>query len=91
MGKIFPLSPSAPGDYPSLTTSVVFPAGVTEQTVVVSVVDDGVLEGPESFSLQLTALSAGVVADDTSATVVIEDNDGQLLILYIYLSTIVII
>lgn len=73
-----PLSPTAPSDYPSLTTSVEFPAGVTEQTVVISVEDDPVLEGTESFSLTLSPLSAGVVADDTVATVVIEDNDGQL-------------
>ena len=45
--------------------------------MAVPIADDSILEGLQSFSLELSALSPGVVVDDTPATVVIEDNDGQ--------------
>lgn len=75
----YSFSPSAPGDYISLTISVAFPAGVREQSVVVSIVDDRVLENTESFMLELAPLSNGVVVGRTAASVLIEDNDGNCL------------
>ena len=67
----------APGDYSSLTTSVVFPAGVREEEVEILVVDDTVLEGVQSFSVEISPLSSGVTVDDGSAKVLIEDNDSK--------------
>ena len=57
--------------------SLVFQPGDMEKSVAVPITDDSILEGLQSFSLELFALSPGVVVDDTPATVVIEDNDGQ--------------
>ena len=57
--------------------SVVFQAGEVEKMVSVPVVDDRVLENPQSFSLHLSPLSTGVAVDDSPATITIEDNDGQ--------------
>lgn len=57
--------------------SLVFQPGDMEKSVAVPIADDSILEGLQSFSLGLSALSPGVVVDDTPATVVIEDNDGQ--------------
>ena len=72
-----PISPSAPDDYTSLATTVVFAAGITEQMVDISIVDDAVLEQPQTFSLELSALTSGVVVDEAAtATIVIEDNDS---------------
>ena len=56
--------------------SLVFRAGEKEKSVAVPLVEDGVLEDPESFSLDLSPLSTGVTVSDTPATVFIEDNDG---------------
>ena len=67
---------AAPGDYSSMMISLVFQAGEREKMVAVPIADDRVLEDPQSFSLELSALSTGVAVDGTSATVVIEDNDG---------------
>ena len=66
----------APGDYSQMMISLVFEAGETEKTVAVPIAEDTVLEGPQSFSLEISPLSTGVLVDDTPATVVIEDNDG---------------
>lgn len=65
-------------DY-SAATSVVFPAGSadgTTQNVAVALVDDRLVEGSESFSLQLGAVSAsGSVSAAGTHAVSIFDND----------------
>ena len=61
--------------------SVVFPAGVTERSVAILISDDTVLEGVQSFSVEISPLSSGVAVDGGSATVLIEDNDGKWLVL----------
>ena len=57
--------------------SVVFRAGERAKSVTIPLVDDSVLEGPQSFTMELSPLSTGVTVDDTPARVVIVDNDGQ--------------
>lgn len=57
--------------------SVVFEPGEREKSVAIPIIDDKVLEESESFSVELSALSTGVAVSDSSATVIIEDNDGQ--------------
>ena len=75
---VLSLSHSAPGDYHQMTsTAVEFTAGETEQTVVIPIVDDRVLEEIESFSIEISSTSNGVVVEDGRASVVIEDDDGN--------------
>ena len=64
----------APDDYTSVTGTLVFPAGQTEQTVDVPVIGDLLEEGRESFQLNL---SNPVNADlaDAKAEGTIIDND----------------
>ena len=71
------LSLPAPSDYTSLTTSVIFPAGITEMTVVILISQDTILEELESFLIEMTPLTSGVTVHDSIATVFIEDNDGE--------------
>ena len=59
------------------STAVEFTAGETEQTVVIPIVDDRVLEEIESFSIEISSTSNGVVVEDGRASVVIEDDDGN--------------
>ena len=63
-----------------MSQEVVFPAGTTQRSVVIPIVEDGVLEATESFSVRVTvpASHAGVVAlGRDMADVVISDDDGK--------------
>lgn len=64
-----------------MITTVTFPAGITEQFVSVSTTDDDNSEGLESFTATLSNASPNVVTINQSlATVSIEDNDGEQLL-----------
>ncbi len=63
-------------DYTKKFGSVSFPAGVTEQTITVPIVEDSVLEGDETFQIKLTSLSAyAELGSLTTHTVTILNND----------------
>ena len=52
----------------------------TPQSVPVTILDDSIVEGSESFSLTLTTTETNVTVNPASATVNIQDdsNDGKL-------------
>ena len=60
-----------------MSTAVVFAAGETEQTLIIPIVEDRVLEETESFSIEISSISSGVTIENGTASVVIEDNDGN--------------
>ena len=68
-------------DYDStMSYSVVFLAGMTTVSFNISIHDDDIFEGSESFILDINAntLPDSVTADDPSqATVMIVDDDGK--------------
>ncbi|HRD89060.1 MAG TPA: VWD domain-containing protein, partial [Accumulibacter sp.] len=60
----------------TLTTGeVVIPAGQTSTTIVLDTVDDLIIEGPESFSVLLSALSSNVQPGLLQATGTIVDDE----------------
>ena len=82
---IHTLSHSAPGDYHQMmSTAVVFAAGETEQTLVIPIVDDRVLEETESFSVEISSVSSGVTVENGTASVVIDDDDGISYIMHLF-------
>ena len=67
-------------DYDSGPYSITFIAGDIRVTFNVTVTDDNVFEGKESFTLTINpnSLPKSVVVDDPrNATVTIVDNDGE--------------
>ena len=77
------LSLADDGDYTAvLPQTITFPAGQTEQTVVVSTLDDNIDEPLESLQAVLSAPNGNglqfALGPDSTATVDIEDNDGKL-------------
>ena len=44
----------------------------------ITIIDDGLVEQPESFLVQLTAFEPNVFLDPQEAIVTIADNDGML-------------
>ncbi len=63
-------------DYTSLPASVTIPAGQSTATVTVNPIDDTLVEGSESVTLQIASSAGYTIATPTSATVNIADNDA---------------
>ena len=64
---------TAGDDYTSAIGTLTFPAGTTEQTIRVSIIDDNVEEDEEAFTVTLSNSNATI--GDGEATGVILDND----------------
>ncbi|MCX7421931.1 MAG: hypothetical protein NT013_20625 [Planctomycetia bacterium] len=62
-------------DFQSVAGTLIFPAGVTSQTVAVQIINDTTTEGTETFSLNLSnATNAALIDNQGAAT--INDNDA---------------
>ena len=70
----------SPGDYGSIAAEICFPPGTSEQTVVVPILNDDIHEPTESFlaRLSLPAGQTGVLLNQDTTTVTIEDDDGKI-------------
>ncbi|MCU1498252.1 MAG: hypothetical protein JWM47_2205 [Acidimicrobiales bacterium] len=69
-------APGPGGDHTQLAkTTLVFAPGETTKTVTVATTGDTVAELPESFGVQLSAVSANAVLEDAAALVTIVDDD----------------
>ena len=67
----------SPSDYTLDTTALTFPAESTDmQCANITITDDDVFEGDETFTLTIDVTTAGVMATMTMTTVTITDNDG---------------
>ncbi len=66
---------SARCDYETRLTTVRFAAGETAKVVTVLIIDDSYLEGPETFSVNLSNPVGGSLGANANATVTIVDND----------------
>ena len=57
----------------------------TGQCSEVNITDDSVREGQERFSVSISSLNDAVILGSSTATVIIQDNDGKLQDLFSYL------
>ena len=64
-------------DYNGVNTTVVFNPGESTKTVPITMRNDGMNEGTESFSLQLSDASGGVLGEVTDASVTLFDDDDD--------------
>src|SRR5262249_37669047 len=64
-------------DFGTTPGTVTFAPGVTNRTISIPIVDDGLVEGNETFTVELTNLTstAGAVLGTSLATGAIVDND----------------
>ena len=70
--------PPALSDYTSVSTDLTFNSGTTNQTVMIPIVGDNVVESTESFSVSLTTGDSAVMLNPSTATVTIQDDDSKL-------------
>ena len=70
----------APGDYTAITNmQLTFSATMLSQTVMITIADGAVVEGPETFSVTLATSDTSVTLSPMTAAVNIqEDNDSKL-------------
>lgn len=63
-------------DYVAASGSIVIPAGETTRTKQIGIVGDGVLEGDETFYLNLSSAINAEIADNQGAATIIDDDTG---------------
>jgi hypothetical protein len=66
---------TAGSDYAALSGTVTIPVGATAATIIVTPVDDTVVESPETVVATLTASTRYTIGAPSTATVTIADND----------------
>ena len=73
------LSP-APIDYTAITNmQLTFNVSMMSQTVMITIADSAVLEGPETFSVTLETSDTAVMLNPMTVAVIIqEDNDSKI-------------
>ena len=75
---LFPISELGDMDYNLLTQTSTFQAGETRACTTISILNDIIAEGTESFTVTLIGNSVVVINNTAStATVVIIDDDGR--------------
>jgi hypothetical protein len=63
-------------DYTAVTGTLTFAPGVTTQTVTVSITNDTVFEGPETFNVNLTAPTNATISDALGVGTIRDDGTG---------------
>jgi hypothetical protein len=65
----------APGDYTSGTGTVTFAPGDTSEPVTVATIDDALVEGAETFNVNLSNVTGNATIADATGVGTINDND----------------
>jgi len=74
--------PPALSDYSAVSQEVVFPAGTTQRSFAIPIMDDSVLEAMEFFSVEVTvpaSYAAMVLLGTNTAIINVTDDDSELL------------
>lgn len=68
---------TAPEDYTARSQTLTFPAGMTSQPITIPIINDGLDEDPETFTVTLSNPGGGATLGTlNTATVTITDNDN---------------
>ena len=70
--------PPASSDYTTVSMDLTFNAGSTNQTVMIPITGDTVVESTESFTVSLTTGDSALTLNPSITTVTIEDDDSKL-------------
>ena len=72
------LSPSAPGDYSTLSSTLTFTSSATMRNVSIAIANDTIGERNEQFTVTLSSSDQSVIASANPAVVTISNDDGTL-------------
>ena len=70
--------PPASSDYTTVSMDLTFNAGNTNQTVMIPITGDTMVESTESFTVSLVSADSAVILNSSTTTVTIEDDDSEL-------------
>ena len=70
--------PPASSDYTTVSMDLTFNAGTTNQTVMIPITGDTVVESTESFTVSLTTGDSAVTLNPSTTTVTTEDDDSKI-------------
>ncbi|SIR89146.1 type I secretion C-terminal target domain (VC_A0849 subclass) [Sphaerotilus natans] len=68
----------AGADYVAQNGTLTFAPGETSKTITVTILDDAVYEGPESFSVELSAPTNSVILDGSGTATIKDDGTGTI-------------
>ena len=72
--------PPASSDYTTESVDLTFNAGSTNQTVMIPITGDTVVESTKSFTVSLTTGDGTVMLNPRTTTVTIQDDDSEFLV-----------
>ena len=64
-------------DYIVTSSDLAFDATTSSQTVTIPILEDNLFEGSETIIVTLTSTDSAAILNPSSASVIIEDNDGK--------------
>jgi uncharacterized repeat protein (TIGR01451 family) len=67
----------SPGDYTSTSGTLTFAPGVTTQAVSVPIVNDGVAEASETYTVVLSAPTVATIVDGSGLGTIVDDETGN--------------
>ena len=70
--------PPASSDYTTVSMDLTFNAGTTNQTVMIPIADDTVVESTESFTVSLMSVDSVVTLNPSTTSVTIQDDDSKI-------------
>lgn len=68
-----PGTATAASDYTTTAGTLIFAAGQTSQSIIIPILDDATLEGPETFTVTLSAPESATLGAPSTTTVTIND------------------
>src|SRR5690606_11781080 len=76
-------SAAAGQDYTASSGTLIFPPGVTTQTITIPILEDTVLEASETFFITLSNPVNGVIQGQNTMTVTITDNENPAQLIFV--------
>ena len=64
-------------DYVATSSDLTFNATTSSQTVTIPILEDSIVEGSETIIVTLTSTDPAAILNPQSASISIEDNDGN--------------
>ena len=69
--------PPASSDYTTVSMDLTFNAGRTNQTVMIPILGDTMVESTESFTVSLVSADSAVILNPSTTTVTIDEDDSK--------------
>ena len=73
---------TSPADFGAISGTLTFAPGVTTQPISVSIVNDAIAEGNETFTVALSNPTVATIADPSGLGTIVDDESGHAVLHY---------